>query len=117
MPKTSPFFFKIALAVWLSLCAVCATAQSYEISEHARLAVLVRQLDLLERIAAESQTLPTSQPTTRYHFDYPRLHTDLQRIRSGIYDYLTPQRAQPRDPVEITGQYLRQRADAEKEER
>ena len=98
---------KIAFVFSFAAIALTANAQ-HEISEHARLAVLLRQLDMLERIANDSQTLSHNQ-TSRYHFDYPRLHSDMQRIRSGIRDYLTPQRAQPRDPVEISGQYLLER--------
>nr|WP_273649646.1 RAQPRD family integrative conjugative element protein [Pseudomonas aeruginosa] len=35
----------------------------------------------------------------------PRVRKDLQRVRAGIQDYLTPPRAQPRDPVELSGDY------------
>jgi RAQPRD family integrative conjugative element protein len=104
MPKTLNFR-NIVFAVSFAAFAFSAHAQDHEISEHARLAVLVRQLDMLERIATESQVLSQNQ-TSRYHFDYSRLHADMQRVRCGIRDYLRPQRAQPRDPVEITGQYV-----------
>ncbi|MEG7168371.1 RAQPRD family integrative conjugative element protein, partial [Pseudomonas aeruginosa] len=39
------------------------------------------------------------------HFDHARLREDLQRVRAGIQDYLTPPRAQPRDSVELAGDY------------
>lgn len=32
----------------------------------------------------------------RYYFDYPRIHGDITTLRSGIENYLTPARAQPR---------------------
>ena len=38
-------------------------------------------------------------------FDYLRLREDLLRVRAGIEDYLTPRRAQPRDPLEFQGDY------------
>ncbi|WP_454836623.1 RAQPRD family integrative conjugative element protein [Pseudomonas lini] len=38
---------------------------------------------------------PHAEHSTRYHLNYLRLRKDLQRIR--ILDYLTPQRAQPRE--------------------
>ena len=101
------FISKITIVISFSVIAISANAQ-HEISEHARLAILVRQLDMLERIATESQTLSCNQ-NGRYYFDYQRLHTDMQRIRTGIRDYLTPQRAQPRDPVEISGNYITER--------
>jgi RAQPRD family integrative conjugative element protein len=72
--------------------------------ERAQLTLLLRQLDALELQAEHSAALPQQRPT-RYHFDYPRLRDDLQRVRSGVQDYLTPQRAQPRDPVPMLGDY------------
>jgi len=72
--------------------------------ERQQLTLVLRQLDMLERTAAESRTLQSDGG--RYHFDYQRFCTDIERIRAGVQDYLTPQRAQPRDPVEIIGHYL-----------
>ena len=104
------FFSRTVLSALLAGSFIAqANAQPANFSEHAQLAMMIRQLDMLERIAAEGQTLSFNQ-TGRYHFDYPRLHTDMQRIRTGIRDYLTPQRAQPRDPVEITGDYIKERS-------
>ena len=40
------------------------------------------------------------------------LREDIKRVRSGIRDYLTPQRAQPRDSVSLIGDY-RQESDDE----
>lgn len=73
-------------------------------SEQAQLAMLLRQLDALERLAQEAAKL---QPdgATRYHFDYSRLYADIERVRAGIRDYLTPQRAQPRDGDALLGLY------------
>ncbi|HCI4033026.1 MULTISPECIES: RAQPRD family integrative conjugative element protein [Pseudomonas] len=80
--------------------------------EREHLAAVARQLDLLDRLAKQSaSTAPESR--SRYHFDYRRLDADLQRMRSGINDYLTPQRAQPRDPSALLGDY---RQDAEQED-
>ncbi|HBN8606936.1 TPA: RAQPRD family integrative conjugative element protein [Pseudomonas aeruginosa] len=72
--------------------------------EREQLAALVRQLDLIDRLAEHAaHTAP--QQRARYHFDHARLREDLQRVRTGIQDYLTPPRAQPRDPVELSGDY------------
>lgn len=73
-------------------------------SEDAQLALLIRQLDMIDRLAAQSEQLP-HESTTRYHFDYARLHADVERIRNGIRNYLSPQRAQPRDPDLLLGDY------------
>jgi len=73
-------------------------------SEDAQLAILIRQLDMIDRLAAQGEQLP-HESTARYHFDYARLHADVLRIRAGIQNYLSPQRAQPRDPDLLLGDY------------
>ncbi len=80
--------------------------------ERAHLAAAVRQLDMLERLAEHAAGASPSE-RSRYHFDYARLREDLERVRTGIHDYLTPQRAQPRDPDELAGDYLAERPEAE----
>ncbi|HBO3354297.1 TPA: hypothetical protein L4S42_002109 [Pseudomonas aeruginosa] len=72
--------------------------------EHARLAAALRQLDSIERLVAQQAAQPLDE-SSRYHFDYARLAADLQRVRNGIRDYLTPTRAQPRDPALLLGDY------------
>lgn len=80
-------------------------------AEREKLAAVVRQLDLLDRLAKESAA-SASADRARYHFDYPRLAADLLRVRAGINDYLTPQRAQPRDATALPADY---RKDSEQE--
>ncbi|MGU0720262.1 RAQPRD family integrative conjugative element protein [Pseudomonas aeruginosa] len=95
-----------ALALVLAVALTNATpASAGDASpEHAQLAILARQLDLIDRLAEHAaHTAP--QQRARYHFDHARLREDLQRVRTGIQDYLTPPRAQPRDPVELSGDY------------
>jgi len=93
----------------VALLAVCAL--SFEpvlagdgATEHVRLAALIRQLDMIDRLAEHSAVLPR-QDGSRYYFDYERLHKDIERVRQGVRDYLVPERAQPRDPVELLGHY------------
>lgn len=79
--------------------------------EHARLAAALRQLDTIERLVAQEMASPRDD-RARYHFDYPRLAADLARVRTGIHDYLSPSRAQPRDPAVLLGNYRRPAAPA-----
>ena len=90
-----------ALLAWLMLApdAVAATA-----SEQANLEVMIRQLNALEDTARRSAQV-AEEPGQRYFFDYQRLVSDIQRVRRGLQDYLTPSRAQPRDPAELRGNY------------
>ncbi|PHN53580.1 hypothetical protein AO268_11420 [Pseudomonas sp. ICMP 8385] len=75
--------------------------------EATRMMGLLRQLDLIERQAEASARLPRDD-TSRYHFDYTRFRDDVQRMRQGIRDHLSPQRAQPRDPLPLSGDYRRE---------
>lgn len=72
-------------------------------SASAQLATIERQLDSIDRLATASEQLPDDRG--RYHFDYRRLHADVARMRNGLRDYLSPPRAQPRDPAELMGDY------------
>ncbi|TVO63325.1 integrative conjugative element protein, RAQPRD family [Denitromonas ohlonensis] len=93
-----------ALAV--SLSALQPAYAAGDALEREQLAALARQLDLIDRLAEhEASTAP--QERARYHFDYTRLRADLRRVRTGLHDYLVPQRAQPRDPIPLTGDYVR----------
>lgn len=92
----------VLLAVLLS-AGQPATAAGDAI-EREQLAALVRQIDLIDR-QAKHAAHTASQQRARYHFDHARLREDLQRVRTGIQDYLTPPRAQPRDTVELSGDY------------
>lgn len=76
------------------------------------IAAAARQLDALERLVAHSAANATVMPGDRYHLDYARLRADLARVRSGLQDYLTPPRAQPRDPADLAGQYRTEQAPA-----
>lgn len=64
-----------------------------------------RQVEALERLVQQSSEEALPAPGERYHFDYPRLLADLARVRAGIEQFLSPSRAQPREPDELGGQY------------
>ncbi len=72
--------------------------------EPARLAAALRQLDSIERLVEQHAAQPNHE-RARYYFDYARLSADLERMRAGIRDYLSPSRAQPRDPAQLLGDY------------
>lgn len=99
-----PRLFRLTLPLAAVLCCLQAVWAADPAHESERLAAIKRQLQLAGRLAEHAAA---SAPTERlrYHFDYARLHHDIERIRAGLNDYLTPQRAQPRDPVELLGDY------------
>ncbi|CAD2254604.1 RAQPRD family integrative conjugative element protein [Xanthomonas arboricola] len=77
------------------------------------IAAALRQLDALDRLIQNSETSTVVAPGQRYYLDYTRLRADVARVRVGLQDYLTPPRAQPRDPVEIVGQYRAEQAEGQ----
>ncbi|WP_338495793.1 RAQPRD family integrative conjugative element protein [Pseudomonas sp. WP18] len=89
----------------LTLLTVHGSLYAESAQEHVRLTSIQQQVDNIERIAAQAQAANTPEPIERYRFDYPRLSHDIQRIRQGVQDYLSPSRAQPRDPGELAGDY------------
>jgi RAQPRD family integrative conjugative element protein len=101
-PCTLARVFIVALAVGCGVCAPAIATDSA--AETAHLAALLRQLDVLERLAQKSAQVSATEGT-RYHFDYARLYADIARVRAGVEDYLSPSRAQPRDPNLLIGEY------------
>lgn len=104
----------LPLMLTFTVSAVRPAIASDRALEREQLAALVRQIELTDRLA-EHTANSAPQERARYHFDYARLRADLMRIRAGVQDYLVPQRAQPRDPVPITGDYTRSRTANDKE--
>ena len=94
----------LTLLVLLGLCVPSQASANDATPEHARLAAALRQLDSIERLVAQQAAQPLDE-NARYHFDYARLSADLERVRAGIRDYLIPTRAQPRDPLQLLGDY------------
>ena len=80
--------------------------------EHTRLALILQQLQRIDSLSREAEGAAATAPQARYGFDYPRFTHDLELLRQGINDYLHPSRAQPRDPVELSGDYRREAPEA-----
>ena len=99
----------LLLAFTVSLPSVAAGADD---SEREVLEALTRHLESARRLAGRAASI-APQDADRYHFDYLRLQGDLARVRAGIKDYLVPQRAQPRDPLPVSGDYARDSHDGE----
>lgn len=105
--KHRPHILAISVAILASAAGISLSTATADTLESAELAALLRQLDMAELIARSAETV-TPNGDSRYHFDYARLHADIERIRAGIEDYLHPRRAQPRDPDELSGDYRRE---------
>jgi RAQPRD family integrative conjugative element protein len=88
---------------------VALTAAAQDVRERSDLGLMQRQIDAIELLADRAHSSTTGTDRVRYRFDYARLTADLERMRHGISNYLSPSRAQPADLVELAGGY---RADA-----
>ncbi|EKF74699.1 hypothetical protein A11A3_07763 [Alcanivorax hongdengensis A-11-3] len=100
----TPWHRAIVALLAISVLSVDPVLAGDGANEQTQLAALIRQLDMIDRLAKHSANLPHPEGS-RYHFDYARLTKDIEHVRQGIRDYLVPQRAQPRDPVELLGDY------------
>jgi RAQPRD family integrative conjugative element protein len=89
------------------LVLITLNSGSYAASAHEQdqLGLILQQLNTIERLVTKAETASPSESVERYRFDYPRLIRDIQRIRLGVQGYLSPSRAQPRDPAELVGDY------------
>ncbi len=109
-PRSTALSHRFALPAFIGLFGCClhvSSAAAASASEQANLDVMIRQLNALEDTARRSAKV-ADEPGKRFFFDYQRLAGDIARIRHGLKDYLTPSRAQPRDTVELSGQYTKQ---------
>ncbi len=102
--RSGPLIAGLCLALLVPAASRAEGIGTASASEHNNLALILRQLDAIERLAESTAQLPAADGA-RYFFDYPRLKADLDRVRQGIRGYLVPSRAQPRDPAELTGHY------------
>jgi len=101
--RLAPCLFALVLGLALSIDIPVRAANAE--SERIRLAAIIRQLDVLDRPAQDGAE-GSARGGTRYHFNYARLHADIDRIRKGITQYLSPPRAQPRNPQMLSGDYV-----------
>lgn len=100
-----------ALLLTILMVGLAPATQADTPAQRQELAAAMRQLDALERFVAQSAANTPVTPGERYHFDYPRLLDDLARVREGIQFHLTPSRAQPREPAELSGDYRKDTPD------
>lgn len=96
----------------LITCLVALTAAAQDGGERSDLGLMQRQIDAIELFAARARSSANGTDQVRYRFDYSRLTADLERVRHGIDNYLSPSRAQPADLVELTGDYRAETPDS-----
>ena len=96
---------KNALLSFLILLFGDSSALATPFTEREELTLTLSQLSQIEASLHRAQQSARTGINERYYFDYPRIHSDITTLRSGIENYLTPTRAQPRDTATLAGQY------------
>lgn len=84
---------------------ITKSALAAPLTEREELTLSLSQLSQIEASLHRAQQSARTGINERYYFDYPRIHGDITTLRSGIENYLTPIRAQPRDTATLVGQY------------
>jgi len=99
-------WYSFLLLLWAGFASPLSWAEpAYE---REQLHLILGQLDRLEALARRSQQALPVETGSRYRFDYAQLQHDIKQVRLGISAYLSPERAQPRVPVdfpELSGHY------------
>lgn len=73
--------------------------------ERLELGLVQRHFTAIGQLADRASRSSVDADGARYRFDYSKFAADLERVKQGIHRYLSPSRAQPIDPVELTGDY------------
>ena len=80
-------------------------AAAQDAPERSDLALALRQTTAIEQLAYRASSGAVYATGARYSFDYSAFVADLERVRQGIHNYLSPSRAQPADLVDLSGDY------------
>ncbi|EHK90243.1 RAQPRD family integrative conjugative element protein [Aggregatibacter actinomycetemcomitans] len=106
MIKKSIFYSINALAI--TLCSLPTAIAS----EQSELAQAMRQLNAAEQALMRAKNQARTEVKHRFYFDYPSARADINKVRSGINNYINSERAQPRNPKQLkdlSGDYERNR--------
>ncbi|RPH29297.1 conjugal transfer protein [Buttiauxella warmboldiae] len=94
-----------AITTFIASMFITSSALAAPLTEREELTLTLNQLNQIEASLHRAQQSARTDINERYYFDYPRIHSDITTLRSGIENYLTPTRAQPRDVMTMVGQY------------
>ncbi|QET64922.1 integrative conjugative element protein, RAQPRD family [Citrobacter werkmanii] len=100
--RHSPLFLLLIFSIW---------SLAYASPESTHLALALKQLDGVKTSLERAQTSASTDPQSRYFFDYSQAQQDLSTVEQGIRRYLTPARAQPRAVQPLSTSYQRENPD------
>lgn len=79
--------------------------------ESTQLALALKQLDGVKTSLERARSSASTDPQSRYFFDYLQTQQDISAVEQGIRRYLTPARAQPRAIPPLSANYQRENSD------
>lgn len=94
-----------------ALLIMLIESQSYASPESTQLALALKQLDGVKTSLERAQTSASTDPQSRYYFDYLQAQQDITAVEQGIRRYLSPARAQPRAVQPLNANYQREHPD------
>ncbi|EIX9025398.1 RAQPRD family integrative conjugative element protein [Klebsiella aerogenes] len=83
----------------------------YASPESTQLALALKQLDGVKTSLERARSSASSDPQSRYFFDYLQAQQDITAVEQGIRLYLSPARAQPRAVQPLSASYQRENPD------
>ena len=95
----------------LLLLALLFGASASASPESTQLALALKQLDGVKTSLERAQTSASTNPQSRYFFDYLQAQQDISAVEQGIRRYLAPARAQPRAVQPLSASYQRENPD------
>ena len=79
--------------------------------ESTQLALALKQLDGVKTSLERARSSASTDPQSRYFFDYLQAQQDISAVEQGIHRYLSPARAQPRAVQPLSASYQREHPD------
>lgn len=79
--------------------------------ESTQLVLALKQLDGVKTSLERARSSASTDPQSRYFFDYLQAQQDISAVEQGIRRYLAPARAQPRAIPPLSANYQRENSD------
>lgn len=95
----------------LLLLALLFGASASASPESTQLALALKQLDGVKTSLERARNSASTDPQSRYFFDYQQAQQDISAVEQGINHYLAPTRAQPRAVQPLSASYQRENSD------
>ncbi|HBM2975374.1 TPA: raqprd family integrative conjugative element protein [Klebsiella michiganensis] len=85
--------------------------QAWATPESTQLSLALKQLNGVKTSLERARSSASTDPQSRYFFDYSQAQQDISAVEQGIRRYLSPARAQPRAVQPLSASYQRESPD------